>query len=116
GMHLAAPVEEVHALLLRDDGIAVEIGGSLLELGEVFDCAQRPLGAEQPLLRDTAQGRCVDATAYWLRAYIADEVGGGVRVAVGMAIEARYSEARALATSIVREVELLLRKLAHQQA
>ena len=33
---LAAALEDVDALLGRDDGVAVEVGGALLELGEVL--------------------------------------------------------------------------------
>ncbi len=48
-VHLAAAVQDVDPLLGGGDGIAVEVGGALLELGEVLDAAQRPLGSEEPL-------------------------------------------------------------------
>ena len=42
-MYLAPALENVHAFLLRGHRIAVEIGGALLEFGEVFDALQRAL-------------------------------------------------------------------------
>ena len=79
---------DVDALLGGDDGIAVEVGGALLELGEVLHGLQRALRAEQPLDVHAAQRRRVDAVAELLRADVADEVRGGVGVAVGVAVEA----------------------------
>src|SRR5690606_12352112 len=46
---------------------------------------------------------------------IADEVSRRVRMAVRMTVEARDAEMRLLAAPIVRHVELLLRKRAHEQ-
>src|SRR3984893_82248 len=46
---LAAALEWVHSLLSGLHDIAVEIGGALLEFGEVLDRLQRPLRADQPL-------------------------------------------------------------------
>ena len=42
-VNLAAAFEDVQALLGGDDRVAVEVGGPLLELGEVLDRLQRPL-------------------------------------------------------------------------
>ncbi len=109
-MHLTATLEHVHPLLGGDYRITVEVGGALLELGEVLDGLQRPLRAEQPLDVHPAQRRRVDAVAERLRAHIAGQVGSGIGVAVRMAVEAGYAAARMLATAIVGEVELLLRK------
>lgn len=53
-VHLAAAFQEVHALLLRDHDVAVEIGCTLLEFGEVLDGTQGVLRAEQALLSHTA--------------------------------------------------------------
>ena len=109
-MHLTATLEHVHPLLGGDYRVAVEVGGTLLELGEVLDGLQRPLRAEQPLDVHPAQRRRVDAVAERLRAHVAGQVGSGICVAVRMAVEAGHAAARMLATAIVGEVELLLRK------
>ena len=84
--------------LVAITGIAVEVGGALLELGEVLDALQRALRAEQPLDVHAAQGRRLDAVAELLRPDVADQVRGGVGVAVGVAVEAGDAAARALAS------------------
>ncbi len=38
-VHLAAALQDIHALLRRDDRVAVEVRRALLELGEVFDAS-----------------------------------------------------------------------------
>src|SRR3970282_873486 len=63
-----------------------------------------------------AQRRHVDTAAEFLRPDVADEMSGAVSVAVRMAIEAGNAEARFFAAPVIGEVELLLRKLAHEQA
>ena len=73
---LAAALEDVDALLRGDHRIAVEVGGPLLELGEVLDALQRPLRAEQPLDVHAAQRRRVEPVAELLRADVADQVRG----------------------------------------
>ncbi len=85
---LAAALERIDALLRGDHDIAVEIGGALLELGEILDRLQGTLRAEQPLNVDTAQRDRLDAVAEGLRAGIRGEVRRAVLVAVRMAIEA----------------------------
>ena len=75
-------------------GIAIEVGGPLLELGEVFDARQRPLRAEQPLDVHAAQGRRIDAVAELLRPDVADQVRGAIRVAIRVAIEAGHAPTR----------------------
>ena len=75
-VHLAAPVEDVHALLGRDHRVAVEVGGALLELGEVLDRLQRALRTEQPLDVHAAQRGRVDAVAELLRPNVAHQVRG----------------------------------------
>src|SRR5450432_4268212 len=44
GVYLAPPVENVHALLLRNHWVPIEISGALFKLGEVLDALQRSLG------------------------------------------------------------------------
>ena len=73
-MDLAATVEDVHALLAGDHGVAIEVRGALLELGEVLDGLQRALRAEESLHVHAAEARRVDAAAQLLRADVADEV------------------------------------------
>src|SRR5437016_13013678 len=46
---LASALERVHAFLCGRHDVTVEIGGALLEFGEILDCLQRPLRAEEPL-------------------------------------------------------------------
>ena len=43
---LAAALEWIHALLCSDHGVAIEIGGALLELGEILDRFQGTLRTE----------------------------------------------------------------------
>ena len=114
-VHLTAALEDVHALGLRLHRIAVEIGGALLELGKVFHCLERALGAEQPLHIHAAQRRRVDAVAMLVGADIADRVRRRIGVAVGMAIEAGHSLVRLQGTPVWRLVELRLGKRRHQQ-
>ena len=60
--------------LVRDHRVAVEVGGALLELGEVLDRLQRALRAEEALDVHAAQRGRVDAVAELLRADVADQV------------------------------------------
>jgi hypothetical protein len=96
--------------------IAVEVGGPLLELGEVFDALQRPLRTEEPLNVHPAERRRVDAMAEFLWADVADEVRRGVRVAVHVAVEAGHTAVRFLGPSIRGHVVLLLRERRDEQA
>ena len=114
-MHLAAALEDVHALLLRLDRIAVEVGGALLELGEVLDALHRALRAEQALDVHAAQRRRVDPVAVLVRADVADRVGRRIGVAVGVAVEARDALVRGERAAIVRGVELRLRERRQEQ-
>ena len=87
-MHLATALEYVHALLGGDAGVAVEVGGALLELGEVLDGLQGPLRPEEPLDVHAAQGRRLDAVAELLRPDVAYQVRRAVGVPVDVAVEA----------------------------
>jgi hypothetical protein len=66
-------------------------------------------------LIDTAKRRRVDAVAKLLRPDVADEVRDRVGVAVHVAIEAGHARRGLQAATVVREVELLLRKLRHEE-
>ena len=114
-VHLAAALEDVDALLWRLHRVAVEVGGALLELGEVLDGLQRPLRAEQPLDVHAAQRRRVDAVAVLVRADVADRVRRGVGVAVGVAVEAGHALVGLERAAVVGGVELLLRERRDQQ-
>src|SRR5207249_2156519 len=107
---LAAPLEDVDALLRGDHGVAVEVGRALLELREVLDRLQRALGPEQALDVDAAQGRRLDPVTKFLRTDVADQVRRAIGAAVLMTIEAGHAEARVLTSAIRRQVELLLRE------
>src|SRR5690606_16035835 len=115
-MHLAAALQEVHALFLRDHDVAVEVRRALLELGEILDRTQCTLRSKQPLLRNAAQRRRVDASAHFLRSDVSDEVRGCVSVAVRVTVEAGHAEMGPLTAPVVRHVELLLRERRHEQA
>ena len=68
--------------------IAVEIGGALLEFGEILDRLQGALRAEQPLDVHAAERHRLDAVAEPLRTGIGRQVRRAVLVAVRMAIKA----------------------------
>ena len=114
-VHLAAAFEDVHAFARRLLGVAVKVRGALLELGEVFHGLQRALRAEEPLDVHAAQRRRVDAVPVLVGPDVADRVGGGVGVAVGMAVETRDTEVRLEAAAVGGGVELRLRKRRDQQ-
>ena len=80
-------------LLLGGDGVAVEVSGSLLELGEVLDRLQGPLGTEETLNVDAAQRGRLDPVPELLGPNVTDEVGGAVRVPVYVTVEAGHAEA-----------------------
>ena len=112
---LAAALQDVDAFLRGRDRIAVEIGGPLLELGEVLDRFQGPLRAEQALDVHAAQRGHIDPVPILLRPDVADEVGGAVGMAVDVAIEAGHAPAGLHGAAIVRGIELLLRQRRQQQ-
>src|SRR5476649_771558 len=87
-MHLAAAFENVGALARGVGRDAVEVGGALLELGEVFHGLERPLRTEQALNVHAPQRWCVDPMAILVGPDVAYRMGGGVRMAIGVTIEA----------------------------
>jgi hypothetical protein len=116
-VHLAAALQRVDALLGGDHRVAVEVGGALLELGEVLDRLQRALRAEQALDVDAAQRRRVDAMAELLRADVADQRWVAALV-WPLAWQSKQATPRLglLAAAVLGLVELLLRERRHQQA
>src|SRR5207244_8017715 len=76
---LAAALERVHTLLCGRHDIAVEIGGALLEFGEILDRLERPLRAKEPLNVQAAQGYRLDAVAEPSAAGMGAEVRGAAR-------------------------------------
>src|SRR5262249_17413252 len=84
---LAAAVEDLAALVGGGHRAAAEVGGPLLELGEVLDRLQRSLRAEQPLDVDAAQRRGVNAVTEGLRADVPDQMRRGIGVPVGVTLE-----------------------------
>src|SRR5882762_3437328 len=54
-MHLRTAVKNVQALLGGEDRVAVEVGGALLELSEIFNRLQRSLRTEQSLNVNAAE-------------------------------------------------------------
>src|SRR5258708_32066906 len=114
-MDLAAAIENVHPFLGRDDMVAVEVRGALLELGKVLHRLQRTLRAKQSLDVHAAQRRGVDAVAELLRADVADQMRRAIGMAVGMAIEAGDTAARLLRAAIFGLVDRLLSERRYQQ-
>ena len=88
---LAATFQRVDPLGRCRHLVAVEIGRTLLEFGEIFDGLQRPLRAEQPLDVHAAKARGIDATAVRLRPDVARQVGRPGGVAVDVAVEAGHA-------------------------
>src|SRR6266496_3964642 len=115
-MDLAPPLEDIDPLLGGGDGIAVEIGGALLELREVLDALEGSLRSKEALDVDPAEAGGLDAMPELLRADVAHEVGGAVRVPVGVAVEAGDAAARTLRAAVFRLVELRLREGREQEA
>src|SRR5882724_8740053 len=108
--------EGVRALLRGDHNIAVEIGGALLEFGEILDRLQSTLQAEEPLSVHSAERHRPDAVAELLRAGIGSEVRRTVLVAVRMTIKASRADAGNRRTAILGRIELLLWEGRQQQA
>ena len=110
------PVEDVHALLHRVDRVAVEVGGPLLELGEVLDRAQAALRAVDLLVEQAAQADRVEPEAALLRPDVGVEVELAGRVAVDVAVEAGHAQAGLAVLRSSVGIELLLRERRQQQA
>src|SRR5262249_44967885 len=107
--------EDVHPFFGRDDRIAVEIGGALLELGEVLNAGHGALGAEASLDVHAAKRWGLDAMAKLLWPYGTDQMRGAVRVAVHVAVETGHASTGLLGSPILGLVELLLGKRGHQK-
>ncbi len=114
-MHLASAFEDVGAFTRRVGRDAVEVGGSLLELGEVLHGLHRPLRTEQALNVQAPQRWRVDPMPMLIGPNIADRVGGGVRMAVGVTVEAGHALRGLQAAAVFDGVELLLGKRRDQQ-
>ena len=87
-------VDHIHAFFDRPDLIAVEIGGALLELGEILHGPQAALRPMNLLVEHPAKADRIEAHAITLRARvrIQVELAGGVEINV--AIETRHPQAR----------------------
>ena len=108
------PVGQVHALARGADVVAVEVGGALLELGEVLDRAQRALRAVDLLVEHAAQAGRVEPEARRLRPHVGRQMEGGVGVEVRVAVEAGDAQARLGDLAVLGLVELLLRERREQ--
>src|SRR6516165_3764265 len=100
-MDLAAAFEDGYAFLGGGHRIAVKIRRPLFKLGKVLDGLERALRAEQPADVHAAQRRRINAMPVLLRTDVADQVRGGVGMAVDVAIEAGHAPARPDAAAIV---------------
>src|ERR1700675_2526841 len=95
--------------------VAVEIGSSLLELGEILHRLECALRSEQALNLHPAQRRGGDAMTGLLWAGVGRKVRRLVGVAIRMTIEASCAAARQLGATVLGLVELLLRERCHQK-
>src|ERR1035437_1467120 len=114
-MHLAAAFEDVGAFARGVGRDTVEVGASLLELGEVLHGLHRPLRTEQALNVQAPQRWRVVPMTMLIGPNIADRVGGGVRMAVGVTVEAGHALRGLQAAAVFDGVELLLGKRRDQQ-
>src|ERR1035437_175572 len=114
-MHLASALQYIGAFLCRNHLIAIEVGGSLLELRKVLNRLQGPLGTEEPLNVQAAQCRSFNAMAKLLWPDIAHQAEGAIGAAIRMAVQARHPAARLLRAPVDCFIELLLRKRSQQQ-
>ena len=115
-MHLTAAIQNIDSLFGGGHRISVEVGGALLELGEVFDGLQRSLGTEQALNVHAPQRGSLNPMPELLRPDIADQMRGAVGVSVRVAVETGDAAVRAFGTAILGLIELLLRERRDQQA
>ncbi len=95
--------------------VAVEVRRALLELGKVFDRAQRALGAVYLLIEQAPQARGIQAEPVRLRAHIGSQVKGCIGMEVGVAVQTGDSEALVGALAILGLIEFLLGKGGQQQ-
>ena len=86
-------VEDLEAFLHGVDRIAVEIGGALLELGEILDRAQAALRAVNLLVEHAAQADGVQPKRRCCGRIVGVEMELPGGVAVDMAIEAGDAQA-----------------------
>ena len=93
-VHLAGAVGHIDALLGGDHLVAVEVGGPLLELGEVLDALERSLRAES---RWMFTPRRLTVSSRWRKAcgrMSPTQMVARVGVSVHVAVEAGYAQAR----------------------
>jgi hypothetical protein len=109
-MDLTASFKNIGALFCCDDWVSIKIGGSLLKFSEVFDGLQRPLRTEKALDVYSTKGRGVETMTELLGTNISHQMGGCIRVPVGVTVKANHAPARALRTPVFSLVELLLRE------
>ena len=96
--------------------VAVEVGRALLELGEVLDRAQRPLGAVDLLVEHAAQAGGVEPEAGRLRTDVRSQVEGAVGVEIRVAVEAGDAQALLGHLAVLGLIELLLREGRQQES
>jgi len=89
-----APWQFLKALFHGADRIAIKIGRSLFELGEVFDRAEAPLGAMDLLVKDSAETNRIQSESPFLRANVRAQVELSGRVPIDVAIEASDANGR----------------------
>jgi hypothetical protein len=114
-MHLAAPLQNIHALLLGNNRITVKIGRPLLKFGEILHRFQGPLGPEEPLDVHPPQGRGVDAVPEFLGPDVPHQMGGRVGVAIDVAVKTGHALAGKFRAPVFRLVELLLHERGDQK-
>src|SRR5690554_3881155 len=103
-------------LARRTDMVAIEIGGMLLELGEILDRPQRTLRAVDLLVEHAAQTWRIEPKAGRPWPHIRRVMEGAIAVEIGMTIEAGNTPMLFSCLAILGLVEFLLRERREQKA
>src|SRR5262245_32027686 len=109
-MHLAAALQDIHALLLRLNRVSVKIRRALFELGEILDRFQGSLRAKQTLDVDATETGSIDAVAILIRSDVAHGVRGRVRMPIRVTIKTGHTQVRLKCTPVISCIELGLRE------
>src|SRR3989339_1102968 len=117
-MHLGASLQNVHTFFSSHNMISIKIGSTLFKLSEILYRLHCALRTEQALDIDSPQRWCFNTMSKFLRSDVTDKMSGSVAMTVSMTVETCYAQHTIVivSSSVFRSVELLLRKLSHQEA
>src|SRR5260370_34258545 len=96
--------------------IAIEIGGTLFELREILNGAQRSFRSMNVLVEHSLQAYGIDAKPGGLRPDVRRLMKRRIGVKIGMAVEARHAEALVFRLAVLGLIEYLLEDRHPQQA